>query len=363
MRSGANTITPSNATWTDIYNDWKNGTSNVDIAARAVIVGLRERVSPALSGGRAACPTSTGGHLPEGVCRVEKNGNLPNLNLLLLYDDHTEERSPDSRPQEPRSPTTTRTRPHRRGDFRSHTGRSRRSCHRRRLTDGLDHVTASHVGRRSAHTRHGIVDSNFYDRNMYRTIEQILGLPPRNQFDLAAEPMFTTFTSRPDFTAYAAIPNRIPLNEMNPPLAGLTGLQRQLAEFSLTIDSSEPDSAPADTMNRAIWHSVKGFDTPYNYGRPIRRSQLAAFSLLKLAGFEKTTNAHSHREGSPSSLRHRVQRSVWRQTGDGRRRRRSHRRQGRRCATALHTGRDRGSSPASSASASGKRAARCFDGR
>jgi hypothetical protein len=72
---------------------------------------------------------------------------------------------------------------------------------------------------------------------------------------------------------------------MNPQLAGLTGLQRQLAEFSLTVDSSEPDSAPADRMNQAIWHSVKGFDTPYNYGRPIRRSRLASFSLLKLAGF------------------------------------------------------------------------------
>ena len=52
----------------------------------------------------------------------------------------------------------------------------------------------------------------------------------------------------------------------------------------MTIDSSEPDSAPADTLNRAIWHSVKGFDTPYNYGRPIRRRQ-PMLSLFKLAGF------------------------------------------------------------------------------
>jgi hypothetical protein len=50
---------------------------------------------------------------------------------------------------------------------------------------------------------------------MYRTIEQILGLPPRNQFDLAAEPMFTTFTAKADFTPYTARPNTIPLDEMN----------------------------------------------------------------------------------------------------------------------------------------------------
>lgn len=138
----------------------------------------------------------------------------------------------------------------------------------------------------SPYTRHGVVDDNFYTIvNMYRTIEQILGLSPRNQFDVAAEPMFTTFTSKADLTPYTAIPNRVPLDEMNPPLAGLKGLQRELAEFSLAMDSSEPDSAPADTLNRAIWHSVKGFEVPYNYGRPIRRQTVPALSLLKLAGF------------------------------------------------------------------------------
>ncbi len=97
----------------------------------------------------------------------------------------------------------------------------------------------------NTYVRHGIVESNFYTIvNMYRTIEQILGLSPRNQFDLAAEPMFTTFTSK-----------------------------------------TEPDSAPADMLNRAIWHSVKGFNTPYNSGRPIRRDTLPTLSLLKLAGF------------------------------------------------------------------------------
>jgi hypothetical protein len=38
-------------------------------------------------------------------------------------------------------------------------------------------------------------------------------------------------------------------------------------------------------LNRAIWHSVKGFNTSYNYGRPIRSGTLPTLSLLKLAGF------------------------------------------------------------------------------
>ena len=119
---------------------------------------------------------------------------------------------------------------------------------------------------------------------MFSTIKRILGLPPGNQFDQAADPMFSTFTSKPDFRPYAAVASRIPLDEMNPRLAGLQGLQRQLAEFSMTIDSSEPDTADAYFLNRAIWHSVKGFDTPYNYGRPVKNS-LSGIARLRLAGF------------------------------------------------------------------------------
>jgi hypothetical protein len=153
--------------------------------------------------------------------------------------------------------------------------------------DGLDHVDGHRtVGLViSPYTKHRKVDSTFYTIiNMYRTIEQILGLPPLNQYDLAAEPMFNAFSSKPDFEAFRALPNQIPLNEMNPSLTALRGLQRELAEFSMTIKSDEPDSSPADTLNRTIWHSVKGYDTPYNYGKPISRQHASSLSLLQLAG-------------------------------------------------------------------------------
>jgi hypothetical protein len=109
-------------------------------------------------------------------------------------------------------------------------------------------------------------------------------LPPLNQFDLAAQPMFSVFTAKPDVTPYSARPNQIPLDEMNPSLAGLHGLQKQLAEFSLGMERSEPDASDADMLNRAIWHSVKGFDTPYNHGRPLTRRHASFMSLLQLAG-------------------------------------------------------------------------------
>ena len=64
-----------------------------------------------------------------------------------------------------------------------------------------------------------------------------------------------------------------------------TRLTRSVLSMSLTIDSAEADSPSADMLNRAIWHSAKGFETPYNYGRPVRRDGVPLVSLPRLAGF------------------------------------------------------------------------------
>ena len=50
-----------------------------------------------------------------------------------------------------------------------------------------------------------VVDSTFY-----RTIQHLLNLPPQNQFDLAAEPMFPVFTGKADLTPYVAEKNQMP---------------------------------------------------------------------------------------------------------------------------------------------------------
>jgi len=287
---GLNTFTPANATWTDVYNDWKNGTHKVSIVPQAVIVGLRDIYNP-------ECPAfemrvtdqyRADTFLKE-FAQFEKNGNLPELVMLLLSQDHTQGTSPGY-------PTPRATV----ADNDLAVARVVEAISKSRYwkesaifvteddsQDGTDHVDGHRtVGMViSPYVKRGVVDSTFYTViNMYRTIEQILGLPPLNQFDLAAEPMFSVFTSEPDFRPYTALPVTIPLNEMNPSLAGLKGLQKELAEFSLGIEKSEPDAAPADVLNRAIWHSVKGYDTPYNYGRPVRQQHASMFCLLQLAG-------------------------------------------------------------------------------
>jgi len=287
---GLNTFTPANASWTDIYNDWKNGTHNVTIAPRAVIVGLRDIYHPAYPAYEMRVPDQYRADIfLKEFAEFEKSGQLPELVILLLPQDHTQGTSPGY-------PTPRATV----ADNDLALGRIVEAISKSHYwkesaifvteddsQDGIDHVDGHRtVGMViSPWVKRKRVDSNLYTIiNMYRTIEQILGLPPQNQFDLGAEPMFALFTSQPDYSPYVAQKNQIPLDEMNPALATLTGLQQQLAQFSLGIPRSEPDDAPADLLNRAIWHSVKGFDVPYNYGRPISVSRFALPALLQLTG-------------------------------------------------------------------------------
>jgi YVTN family beta-propeller protein len=287
---GLNVITPSTATWTDLFNDWKNGTSNVTVSASAVILGLRDVYNPTYAAAESKVPDVMRADVfLKEFATFEQNGQLPSLVLLLLYNDHTAGTSPGF--PTPRAQVA---------DNDLALGKIVEAISKSRYwkesaifvteddsQDGLDHVDGHRtVGMViSPFTRHHAVNSTLYSIiNVVRTIEQILGLPPVNQYDTAAQPMFDVFTAHRDLTPYTARPNNIALDEMNPAMAGLHGLQRDLARFSMTIDTSQPDSAPADMLNRAIWHSVKGFATPYNYGRPESRRHESFLSLLRLAG-------------------------------------------------------------------------------
>ena len=50
---------------------------------------------------------------------------------------------------------------------------------------------------------------------------------------------------------------------LNPPLKKLTGRARYWAERSLKLNFTEGDAADEDTLNRILWHALKGYDTPY----------------------------------------------------------------------------------------------------
>ena len=112
--------------------------------------------------------------------------------------------------------------------------------------------------------RNAVVSTQYNTTSVIRTIEQILGLPPMNQFDASATPMFDCFTDEPDFTPYTSVPNRIPLDQMNPdPRAIRDAAIRQDALVSAQLNFREVDKAPEDVLNRILWRARRGSAIPY----------------------------------------------------------------------------------------------------
>jgi len=109
-----------------------------------------------------------------------------------------------------------------------------------------------------------VVKTQYNTTSILRTMEQILGLPPMNQFDATATPMFDCFTDRPDFTPFAAVPNNVPLDEMNPePQKVSDPLLRRNAYVSARLNFRKVDACPEDVLNRILWHAMKGSAAPY----------------------------------------------------------------------------------------------------
>jgi hypothetical protein len=132
---------------------------------------------------------------------------------------------------------------------------------------------------------------------------------------MAVEPtsMQQVFTHAPDLSPFSALPNQVPLNELNPSLAGLTGLQREWAVASNAIDSSRPDVAGEDALNRVIWYATKGYHVPYpGDDRVLRPSEVPAYAerlerqrnryFARIAGWRRPTAPPFPRRRPPEAL-------------------------------------------------------------
>ena len=112
--------------------------------------------------------------------------------------------------------------------------------------------------------RGALVQTQYNTTSVLRTIEQILGLPPMNQFDASAVPMFDCFTEQADLTPFDAVANKVPLDKMNPEPAGINDPQlREDAIVSAQLNFAEVDRAPEDVLNRILWRAMKGTSIPY----------------------------------------------------------------------------------------------------
>jgi YVTN family beta-propeller protein len=152
--------------------------------------------------------------------------------------------------------------------------------------NGVDHVD----GHRSPGyvvspyaVQHAPTDHTYYTQvNMTRTIEQILGLPPMNQFDLVASPMTTCFLDRkPEWAddddekaeknanlkPFNHLPNQIPLDKgVAPATAALSNMAKAWRKAKIQIfagKATKPDSEDLDTVNHLTWYEATNFKRPY----------------------------------------------------------------------------------------------------
>ncbi len=202
------------------------------------------------------------------LANYEEKGGLPSLNMFWVMADHTA----GSAPGYPTSAAMV-------ADNDLATGRMVDAISHSKFwkssaifileddsQNGVDHVD----GHRnitfiaSPYAKRGAVDSSYYTQlNVTRTIEQILGLPPMNQLDLAAEPMYDAFTDKPDLTPYDARPNRIPLDTMNPTLKQADSeVERSWIRWAKKQNFDQVDQLAFEPSNRMSWY------TSFDYQRP-----------------------------------------------------------------------------------------------
>lgn len=133
--------------------------------------------------------------------------------------------------------------------------------------NGFDHVSGYRTTAYLAgpYVKRGVtIPTQYNTTSILRTIEQILGLPPMNQFDATATPMFDCFVEKPDFRPFSAVPNRVPLDELNPAPSEISDrLLRKHALASAKLNLERIDACPETLLNRILWHSIRGPRAPY----------------------------------------------------------------------------------------------------
>ncbi len=260
---------PADASFVDIYRDFVEGKRSIRFTQKVGVENLRRYSCPSYPGWNMRIPDVLRADVfLKELKEFEQKGYFPNLVIIYLPQDHTSGTQPGM--PTPRAHVAD-------NDLalgRIVEGISKSKFWQRTCIfvieddpqDGFDHVD----GHRSLclvispYTKRGAVVSEFYNQgSVLHTICRILGVPPMNQMVAMSPVMTACFTEKPDFTPYTALPNRIPLDELNPPLNALNRQQRYWAEASLRLPLDKPDRVEEHLLNRILWHAIKGVDAPY----------------------------------------------------------------------------------------------------
>jgi hypothetical protein len=119
---------------------------------------------------------------------------------------------------------------------------------------------------------------------MTRTIEQILGLTPMNQFDLVASPMTTAFVQgtppMSNFAPWTHVPNQVALDtgvkasiakpKDSAKVKALRAAWLQKKQQIFAGKLTKPDAEDPETVNHFNWYMATGFTRPYPGEKKVR---------------------------------------------------------------------------------------------
>jgi YVTN family beta-propeller protein len=257
-------------TWLDHYHEVVQGTDNIVMYSDPGVESLRPVLATNTIGWDMDVPdVFRAAQFIKELKAFEKRGSFPEFVIICLPDDHTSGTSAGS-PTPAAQVADNDLAFGQIVEALSHSPFWKDTCIFAIEDDpqaGWDHVsgyrTTAYVI--SPYTKRGKVVSTQYNQtSLLRTMELILGLPPMNQLDATATPMFDCFTEVPDFTPFVALTNNVPLDEMNPEPKKISDpLLRKQAYASAHLPLRKPDQCPEDQLNRIIWHAMKGSAAPY----------------------------------------------------------------------------------------------------
>ncbi len=260
---------PASATFAEIYRDFAGsagagGGGKIAFAANIGVERLRRYSAPVPGWNLRIPDVLRADRFLKELRESERTGVFAAMNLLYLPQDHTSGLTPGM--PTPRAHVA---------DNDLALGRVIEGLSRSRFwpttavfvveddpQDGFDHVD----GRRSPvlvvspYTRRRAVVHDVYNgTSVLRTMFAILGLPPRTLAEARSPLMAACFSApdaAPNLAPYAARPNRVPLDELNPPAARQTALLAPYARRRLPLD--RPDAGDDARMNRILWRAAKG---------------------------------------------------------------------------------------------------------
>jgi YVTN family beta-propeller protein len=214
------------------------------------------------------------------------NGSVPALSLLWIMDDHTGGPPTVNAEEADNDLAVGRI-----IDYISHSSVWSSSAifiNEDDAQNGVDHVDGhrapGYVVSPYA-VQYGPTDHTYYSQvSMTRTIEQILGLPPMNQYDLVASPMRTLFVDgvppAENFKPWTHVANQVPLDQGvtttasnrtdSPAVKALRAAWLKKKREIFAGKLTKPDSEDPDTLTHLDWYEATGFKRPFPGEKAVR---------------------------------------------------------------------------------------------